>query len=288
VDSSRAWLFPWAFVACHRGASLPGPTHIDSGAPPQVVDAGKDGTTTDEPDLQFGPEFRSALRGGTTILELSTTGKQSRLDGPSPKTVVTLRKVDASGAPADVLGTWRDSAQWKLSGYSSALSLYTLIVFGVSGAWWGIVDVVTISESGAYKQNLVPHGFFGVAEVLSPDGAKVAFVAKLHVNDFRLLVFDVATSTLADVGPAPAPAPYGPDSMACEGRSSFGWVDPAGIAGYRELEPGIVQFSEGALVVSYGADTCARRARQRHVRTFPLSTALRRTGSKSPMDDDFK
>jgi hypothetical protein len=71
------------------------------------------------------------------------------------------------------------------------------------------------------------------------------------------------------LGPPPAPPPT---DFQCERPHVRRWLDVLGQDGYEPLEPGIIRFSAPARMrVSYGADTCRRRAERRRVRDWDLT-----------------
>jgi len=174
----------------------------------------------------------------------------------------------------EIEGTWRVLA------YAPAAHAFVVGGQFEMGAWLPLDAVDYVDEAtGAIRAARFAQGsWLAFAAVPGPNGRFVAFVGKWGRNAdaagrFRLQVLDVAADALYDVGPAPAPPP---DSFyAEERRRRCDWGDP--IDGVVALDEGIVRFvDDHTLRVSYGADSCLKRAARRREQSWDLEKIVGR------------
>jgi hypothetical protein len=196
------------------------------------------------------------------------------MDAPDPAETRLVLSSRTPGRKAQEL-VWE--GDWDVLVFATGPKAYVLRQFATVGAWRGIVAVRYLSESGASKESrAVGEQFFAVTDVASSEGNSVAFVAQTKTpavaTGFHLYVLDVVKDSLRDLGRPPAPPPVDPDASdaLCRGKGAVSWGDSELGGAYTPMDDGILVFEPGVLKVSFGADTCARRAAKRTIRTIPL------------------
>jgi hypothetical protein len=217
-----------------------------------------------------------SYEGETTRLVVGSTGPPGppRLDGPEGVTTLSLRP--RSGAPE--LASLRWNGDWRVEAYSSLARAYVLSLHGIVGASRAVVAIRYLDESGAtHESKLNDTGWYAFALVASPDGRALAFVAAREPSKgMGLELLEVATDHVVELGRPPGPPPSA--SSGCD-QDVYAWG--AGAAdGYETMDPGVIDFVEGRLRVSYGADTCHARAARRTIKEWPIGTATGPSSAK--------
>jgi hypothetical protein len=201
--------------------------------------------------------------------------RHPRHDTDFGSTSIEIESTTPGGPPSQ---TTSKEGQWRILVYAEGIGVYVLGGIFERGACLPLDVLVYVDEhTGKWRDSYVSDTrWMAMAAVPSPGGRFIALIADAEDSDkgFELEVLDTTTDTLIRVGKAPLPPPMQGDyADFCPRSGRAGWIDPTD--SFVDMDPGIIKFiDEQTIAVSYGHDSCRRRARQRHLEKWNLAAAF--------------
>jgi uncharacterized protein YndB with AHSA1/START domain len=256
------WIAGLAKVAAGDRLPPPVPSAEGHAAPPQSPPPRAAPSAETQPPRSAEVEPGVPYEGETTTLRRSGTPPSMRLDGPEGSTTLLLR----SKAQSAEIASFRWDGDWRVEVYARSRHAYVLSLHGIFGASRAVQAIRYLDESGGLRDAALAPGWYAYTLVPSSDGRALAFVGTRDpAKGMGLELLDVARDRLVELGRAPGPPPHDFD---CE-HQPYGWG--AGVGdGYEPMDPGIIEFVDGRLRVSYADDTCHARAGRRTIREWPI------------------
>jgi hypothetical protein len=164
---------------------------------------------------------------------------------------------------------------WQVIAYAETAGAFLLGGKFGRGAWLPLVALTYVDErTGDQRRSRFSHtDWMAMAAVPSPRGRFVALVGRIDDDQqFELQVLDTSVDLAVTAGRAPAPPP---DDFYCSEHVRLYWGDT--VDGLVTMDAGIIAFpAEGTLAVSYGADTCRKRAKRRRTKLVDLAQLFAR------------
>lgn len=215
------------------------------------------------------------IQGAESRVRFGATAIQTRHDTPYGSTRIELEFSDTSRPAVQ----FDEQGVWRVFGYCALSKRYVAAGAWEQGAWEPFGTIAYIDERTG---KLLPwqdksKSWMGFAAVPSADSCYLALVGSFESGPFRLQLLNTRTDEVRDLGKPPAPPPSdfcGSD----EEKDLWGWG--SGVDGVVEFEKKIVSMVGSELVVSFGKDTCDRRARHRVTKRWPLRLHPDRKGGE--------